>query len=168
RFILSLDDFERWRADRSQHRARRCAARGQAARGRREMKKSIGLAAFALIFAAAIFHICADSEPAWQQVSRVSFRRDVMPIFMQAGCNSGGCHGSARGKDGFHLSLFGYDPAGDYYRLTREQIGRRINLATPDASMLVTKCNGDAPHTGGKLFTKDSDNNQALIRWIEA
>jgi hypothetical protein len=98
----------------------------------------------------------------------VSFRLDVMPIFLRNTCNSGGCHGQARGKDGFRLSLFGYDPAGDYFRLTREQIGRRVNLATPDASMLVTKCNGDAPHTGGKLFTKDSDNNQAILRWIEA
>ena len=59
----------------------------------------------------------------------VSFRLDVMPIFMRNTCNSGGCHGSSRGKDGFRLSLFGFDPAGDHYRLTREQIGRRINLA---------------------------------------
>ncbi len=98
----------------------------------------------------------------------ISFRLDVMPIFMRNTCNSGGCHGSSRGKDGFRLSLFGYDPAGDHFRLTREQIGRRVNLATPDASMLVTKCDGDAPHTGGKLFTKDSENCQTLIRWIEA
>ena len=98
----------------------------------------------------------------------VSFRLDVMPIFMRNGCNSGGCHGSSRGKDGFRTSLFGFDPAGDYFRLTREQIGRRINLATPDASMLVTKCIGEAPHTGGKLFTKESENCQTLIRWIEA
>jgi hypothetical protein len=98
----------------------------------------------------------------------VSFRLDVMPIFMRNTCNSGGCHGSSRGKDGFRTSLFGFDPAGDYYRLTREQIGRRINLATPEASMLVTKCIGEAPHTGGKLFTKDSENCQTLIRWIAA
>ena len=35
----------------------------------------------------------------------ISFRLDVMPVFMKAGCNTGGCHGSARGKDGFRLSL---------------------------------------------------------------
>jgi hypothetical protein len=49
----------------------------------------------------------------------VSFKLDVMPIFMRAGCNVGGCHGAARGKDGFRLSLFGFDPDGDHYRLTR-------------------------------------------------
>ena len=30
------------------------------------------------------------------------------------------------------LSLFGYDPEGDHYRITREQGTRRINLAVPE------------------------------------
>ena len=45
----------------------------------------------------------------------LSFRLDVMPVFARAGCNMGSCHGAARGKDGFRLSLFGFDPAGDYH-----------------------------------------------------
>lgn len=98
----------------------------------------------------------------------VSFRRDVMPVFLRSGCNAGGCHGSARGQDGFHLSLFGYDPEGDHFRLTRELAGRRINLALPAESMVITKSVGDAPHTGGKLFEKDSPYAQTLIRWLEA
>jgi hypothetical protein len=98
----------------------------------------------------------------------ISFRRDVMPVFMRSGCNSGGCHGSARGQDGFRLSLFGYDPEGDHFRLTRELAGRRINLALPAESMIVTKCVGDAPHTGGKLFEKDSELAKTLIRWLDA
>src|SRR5437764_145110 len=69
----------------------------------------------------------------------ISFRLDVMPIFFRAGCNSGGCHGAASGKDGFHLSLFGYDPAGDYYRLTRQMVGRRVDLAVPAQSLLLLK-----------------------------
>ena len=104
----------------------------------------------------------AQTDPA------VSFRRDVMPVFLRSGCNAGGCHGSARGQDGFHLSLFGYDPEGDHFRLTRELAGRRINLALPAESMIITKCVGDAPHTGGKLFEKDSPYAQTLIRWLEA
>jgi hypothetical protein len=98
----------------------------------------------------------------------ISFRRDVMPVFMKAGCNSGGCHGASRGKDGFMLSLFGYDPEGDYFRTTRQQVGRRINLALPEESMLITKNIGAAPHTGGKLFTKDSEIAKILLRWLEA
>ncbi|MEM6915111.1 MAG: c-type cytochrome domain-containing protein, partial [Verrucomicrobiota bacterium] len=57
----------------------------------------------------------------------ISFNLDVMPVFMREGCNTGACHGSARGQDGFMLSLFGYDPDGDHFRLTRELAGHRIN-----------------------------------------
>lgn len=98
----------------------------------------------------------------------ISFRNDVMPVFMRNGCNSGGCHGASRGKDGFRLSLFGYNPDGDYNNITREQIGRRINLALPEASMLLTKCTGEAPHTGGKLFTADSESYSRIKRWLDA
>ena len=36
---------------------------------------------------------------------RVSFVRDVMPAMSKMGCNAGTCHGSAKGKNGFKLSL---------------------------------------------------------------
>jgi hypothetical protein len=96
----------------------------------------------------------------------VSFRLDVMPVFMKNECNR--CHGAARGQDGFRLSLWGFDPAGDYYRLTHEMVGRRINLAIPEDSMLLTKATGGAPHTGGKWFEKDSEMAKTLIRWLAA
>jgi hypothetical protein len=102
------------------------------------------------------------------RVHDVSFRLDVMPIFMRNGCNNGSCHGAARGKDGFHLSLFGYDPAGDYFRLTRQIIGRRIDLAVPEKSLMLEKATGAVQHTGGKLFTPDHENYRTLLRWIEA
>ena len=95
-----------------------------------------------------------------------SFRRDVMPVFFRAGCNAGACHGSARGKDGFMLSLFGYDTKGDYYRLTQEFVGRRLNLAAPEQSLLLLKATGKVPHTGGELFTKESAYYRTLLAWI--
>ena len=98
----------------------------------------------------------------------ISFRLDVMPVFMKANCNTGSCHGSARGKDGFRLSLFGFDPAGDHYRLTRELPGRRINLAVPSSSLLMEKSVGEVPHTGGKRFGKDSELYGTLDRWLVA
>ncbi len=98
----------------------------------------------------------------------ISFRLDVMPVFMKGGCNSGTCHGASRGKDGFRLSLFGYDAAGDYDRLTREYIGRRINLALPEDSLMLTKAVGSVQHTGGTLFDKDSEYYEALLRWLKA
>src|SRR5215472_9255271 len=82
----------------------------------------------------------------------VSFRLDIEPVLFRAGCNSGGCHGAAAGKDGFHLSLFGYDPAGDYYRLTQQVVGRRIDNAVPKESLLLLKATGMVPHTGGRRF----------------
>ena len=103
-----------------------------------------------------------------QQDRPISFQLDVMPIFMRAGCNSGSCHGAARGKDGFRLSLFGFDPKGDYFRLTREIGFRRINLATPTSSLLLEKSAGAVPHTGGKRFETDSSYYQTLKRWLEA
>jgi hypothetical protein len=98
----------------------------------------------------------------------VSFRLDVMPVFFRAGCNSGGCHGAARGKDGFHLGLFGYDPAGDYFRLTQQIVGRRIDLAAPEQSLLLLKATGMVPHSGGRRFKPDSEYYKTLLRWIQA
>ena len=98
----------------------------------------------------------------------ISFRLDVMPVFMKANCNTGSCHGAARGKDGFRLSLFGFDPAGDYFRLTRELPGRRINLAVPASSLMMEKCVGAVPHTGGKRFDVGSEMYATLDRWLKA
>jgi hypothetical protein len=98
----------------------------------------------------------------------ISFKLDVMPVFMKSGCNSGSCHGSARGKDGFRLSLFGYDPDGDYQRITREIATRRLNLALPAESLIMQKAIGAVPHTGGSPVKKDSDAYHTMIRWIEA
>src|ERR1051326_5820107 len=98
----------------------------------------------------------------------ISFKLDVMPVFMKAGCNAGSCHGSSRGKDGFRLSLFGFDPDGDYYRLTREQIGRRINLAIPQESLIIQKGLGAVQHTGGVRFGTNSDLCKTLLTWLSA
>jgi len=96
------------------------------------------------------------------------FRRDVMPVFFRAGCNAGTCHGSARGKDGFMLSLFGFDAAGDYRRTVEEMPGRRVNTAVPEQSLLFLKATGSVPHTGGKRFERDSDLARTLLAWIGA
>jgi hypothetical protein len=103
-----------------------------------------------------------------KDVRPISFKQDVMPVFMRTGCNVGGCHGAARGKDGFRLSLFGFDPDGDHHRLTRELNGRRINLAMPAESLLIDKACGKVPHTGGKKISEGDEYYRTLIRWLEA
>ncbi len=98
----------------------------------------------------------------------ISYKLDVMPVFMKSGCNTGSCHGAASGKDGFRLSLFGFDPNGDYHRLTREIPGRRINLAVPEKSLVMEKTTGVVPHTGGKRYEIDSEYADILLRWLRA
>jgi hypothetical protein len=97
---------------------------------------------------------------------RPRFRNDVLPILTKSGCNTGKCHGAASGKDGFRLSLFGYDPPGDHYRLTREMSGRRINLGAPEESLVVTKATGLVPHTGGTRIETDSNQYEVLLSWL--
>ncbi len=98
----------------------------------------------------------------------ISFRLDVMPVFLRSGCNTGSCHGAKSGKDGFNLSLFGYDPDSDHFRITHEIGFRRINLALPRESLLMQKADGSVPHTGGKQFAADSEYYQSILRWLEA
>ncbi len=103
-----------------------------------------------------------------EEADPISFINDVMPVLSKTGCNAGSCHGSARGKDGFQLSLYGFDPRGDYQRLTREMLGRRINLATPDNCLLVNKAVGDVPHSGGTLFDRDTEYYRTLLEWLDS
>jgi hypothetical protein len=97
----------------------------------------------------------------------ISFTLEVMPVFARSQCNNGSCHGSARGQDGFHLSLFGYDPASDLKSLTRELPGRRVNLASPAESLLLRKSIGSVPHTGGQRFTAEDPRFTTILTWIQ-
>ena len=65
------------------------------------------------------------AAPAW------SFRNDVLPVMTKMGCNSGPCHGAAAGKNGFKLTLRGYDPETDYYTLTHQALARRTERMEP-------------------------------------
>ncbi len=98
----------------------------------------------------------------------ISFALDIMPVLTRTGCNTGSCHGAARGKDGFRLSLFGFDPQGDYQRITREIGVRRINLAIPDKSLMLLKSVGAVPHTGGKRMEPGSVYYNTMLAWLQA
>ncbi|MEY3172856.1 MAG: hypothetical protein RLZZ436_769 [Planctomycetota bacterium] len=100
-------------------------------------------------------------------VPDLNFRSEVLATLTKAGCNSGKCHGSASGKDGFRLSLFGYDPAGDQYRLTREIPGRRVNPDSPADSLLIRKALGEVNHTGGQCIEEGTEFERTLLTWIE-
>ncbi|WP_240911015.1 DUF1549 and DUF1553 domain-containing protein [Paludisphaera soli] len=96
------------------------------------------------------------------------FARDVEPILTKAGCNTGACHGKADGQNGFHLSLFGYDPDGDHIALARDVAGRRISPFDAERSLVVLKATGEAPHGGGRRLAVGSSDYETLVAWIRA
>src|SRR4029077_1324244 len=96
----------------------------------------------------------------------ISFVREVMPVISRTGCNAGTCHGSAKGKNGFKLSLRGYDPEFDHAALINDLSGRRFNRADPDQSLMLLKPTEGAPHQGGLVFEKDSRFYRTLRQWI--
>ncbi len=97
-----------------------------------------------------------------------SFRNHVVPVMTKAGCNSGACHGAAAGKNGFKLSLRGYDPEGDYETITRQAAARRVNRTEPAKSLLLLKPTLGLPHMGGRRIEPGSVEYQVLARWIAA
>jgi len=100
------------------------------------------------------------------QQPRVTFLRDVAPILNKVGCTAGACHGAAKGKNGFKLSLRGYDPRFDYEALLYDLAGRRFNRADPGKSLMLAKPSQEIAHGGGRRFAKDSDYYKTIFNWI--
>src|SRR5262245_51730710 len=94
------------------------------------------------------------------------FDTEIMPVLTKAGCNAGACHGAAAGRGGFHLSLFGSDPAGDYETIVHELKGRRVNLANPAESLLLRKPTAQIKHGGGARFDVDDEAAKRIQQWI--
>src|SRR5262245_15796717 len=86
--------------------------------------------------------------PTGGSIKEVDFERHVMGLLSKVGCNAGSCHGSFQGKNGFRLSLFGYEPSMDFAGLTRDNLGRRVNLVKPDESLVLLKATGQMAHEG--------------------
>ena len=102
------------------------------------------------------------------QQFRWSFRNHVESVLAKAGCSSGACHGAQAGKNGFKISLRGYDPEGDFQTITRQARGRRIVPSDPGRSLILTKPSGGVPHKGGLRFRVNSLEYRVLADWIAA
>ena len=111
-------------------------------------------------FAAAVSVLGAAEAP------KVTFLRDVAPILNKAGCTAGTCHGAAKGKNGFKMSLRGYDPQFDYEALLYDLSGRRFNRAEPGRSLMLAKPTQQVPHGGGLRFDTSSDYYKTIYNWI--
>lgn len=106
------------------------------------------------------------SVAAAQPQPRTTFLRDVAPILNKTGCTSGPCHGAAKGKNGFKLSLRGYDPHFDYESLLYDLSGRRFNRADPGRSLMLAKPVQEVAHGGGLRFEKNSSYYKIVYDWI--
>src|SRR5436190_21966614 len=120
-----------------------------------------GVAAAPLVAA-----VTQSAGPGQAERPRVTFLRDVAPILNKVGCTAGACHGAAKGKNGFKLSLRGYDPQFDYESLLYDLAGRRFNRADPGKSLMLAKPSLEVAHGGGRRFAKDSDYYKTIYTWI--
>ncbi|MEQ1824663.1 MAG: DUF1549 and DUF1553 domain-containing protein [Pirellula sp.] len=107
------------------------------------------------------------NEPTENANAARKFELDIQPILTARGCNSGPCHGKARGQNGFALSLLGFDANMDYEAIVKNARGRRLSLASPAESLLLTKATGKQPHGGGVRFTEADEDYRLLLEWIE-
>jgi hypothetical protein len=95
-----------------------------------------------------------------------TFRNHVQSVLSKTGCNSGACHGATAGKNGFKLSLRGYDPEADFFSITRQARGRRLVPDDPGRSLILTKPTGMIPHKGGVRFAEDSHEFHVIAAWL--
>ena len=109
---------------------------------------------------ATISTVNADKRRPW------TFRNHVQSVLMKQGCNSGACHGALAGKGGFRLSLRGYDTENDFFNITTQQLGRRVDLSEPALSLLLTKPTAAVPHKGGKRLEEDSLHYRVVSEWL--
>src|SRR5262249_54183456 len=96
----------------------------------------------------------------------IQFEHEVLPVLTKVGCNQGACHGTPTGKNGFRLSLRGYNVSLDFETLARENGARRTNPLAPEASLILLKGTGLTPHEGGRRMGIDSVAYRVLRDWV--
>src|SRR5713226_3876644 len=111
--------------------------------------------------------IIAPLVAAPRETPKLSFVKDIVPIFTKSGCANSNCHGSIRGQAGFKLSLFGYEPDLDYNAIVKAQDGRRISRTEPAKSLILMKPTFSIPHGGGERFKVASLEYEAILDWIK-
>lgn len=101
-----------------------------------------------------------------RRATGTDFATEVAPVFSRHGCNGSNCHGALNGQNGFKLSLFGYDPVTDYEAVVHQDGGRRINLESPQDSLLLQKPTFALAHGGGRLLDQDGFDYGVLLKWV--
>jgi hypothetical protein len=115
----------------------------------------------------------ASAAERWAEGGRggtPEFARHVLPLIGKAGCNNRACHGSFQGQNGFRLSLFGSDPAGDRKSLVEQESEsegrRRVDLKEPAKSLALLKPSAQIDHGGGQRMKLGSWQHRMFSAWI--
>jgi len=101
------------------------------------------------------------------KTERIDFQSDIIPVLTKMGCNAGSCHGSAAGRGGFKLSLYGSQPDDDFRAIVQNDKGRRINRANHLKSLLLRKPGGEIDHGGDQRFDLTDPAAQLIANWIK-
>lgn len=105
-------------------------------------------------------------EAGRSQPGGLSYTKDILPILTKAGCNLGSCHAKSSGQAGFKLSIFAFDPRGDYAEFVTDSRGRRVFPALPEDSLILQKATVRVQHEGGQRFEPDSESARTIAEWI--
>jgi hypothetical protein len=124
-----------------------------------------GVATLAVQAGGLVAHVPAAVKD-FDRPQPVSFRNELVAALNVGGCNAGACHGTPSGKNGFKLSLRGFDPAADYLQLTRDVLGRRTDRQRPRDSLIYQKALGLVPHEGGQRYIARSVPAEAMRLWL--
>ena len=120
------------------------------------------------LFACGLLTLVSGLPARAAEAPLVSFQNDVIPVLTKSGCNIGVCHAKAgNGRNGFQLSLLGFEPLEDYQYLVKDSRGRRLSSSSPETSLLLLKATNRVPHGGGARMTVDSPGYQTLLNWIK-
>ncbi|MEK6236214.1 MAG: DUF1549 domain-containing protein, partial [Planctomycetales bacterium] len=94
-----------------------------------------------------------------------NFTNDVLPVISRLKCNQMGCHGSPKGKEQLHLSLFGADPGKDFQQIIDP---KKKFLVQDDSasSLLLVKATGYDDHGGGERTDESEQEYKLLADWI--
>ncbi len=134
------------------------------------LHRAVSVAAWTIALATVLDGPLPAAEPSAPSmaVATIDFDEDIVPILTKAGCNSGGCHGKQSGRNGFKLSVFGFDRDADYQAIVFEGRGRRVFPAAPGSSLLLAKAANRVPHGGGLRLEEGSAEYRRLSEWIVA
>ena len=80
----------------------------------------------------------------------IDFDTQIVPVLTTSGCNAGSCHGSAAGRGGFKLSLYGSDPAADF-----QAIARQMEDSEPGSDVV--------PHVGNRHVEDEVVDDLVLL-----